>query len=134
MQDHTTLWNRSLFWTPPPRTAIAAAFERARADHPPMVTLTIKAKLRTDWFKRDVLGTAQQRITAMKAEVLESFRYDLERIASGQTDLRLVDAIVAMVALQIGIDGGESWDVEGLHQSLERLRIASTDVVFVNAI
>lgn len=134
MAEKSKPGNEIVGWMPPSPAALAAAFARLRANHPPTTTLTLSAKLRMTWAKQDLLVTAQQRITAMKAEILETFRHDLECINSGQADDRLVDAIVTLVYDQAGHVPAIPDAIHDLRGLLKSLRASSRAVPFVQAI
>ncbi len=84
-------------WQPPRLADIHAGIEVLRLQHPQTITLTISLKLRTTRFKERMLRVAQQHITNMMAELLETFRGDLAKVHSGAVRKHLINAIEIML-------------------------------------
>lgn len=132
--DKPILPDKSLFWTPPSPDTITAEIDRAQANQPDTVMITLCLKLRTTWFKQDALKRAQQRITSMKAEVLNLFRQDLEQIRTGQTRQRLVNTLVEIVTLDLELGTTSQGTREDLRQELLQICGNESDVRMVKGI
>lgn len=78
-----------------------AAFEQAFARRPAVVYQTIVLKLRVTHDKQKILDITQKRVTNMTSEITQYFFDDLERIHTGETDTRLIRALLEMMVSPI---------------------------------
>jgi hypothetical protein len=127
-QDSLSLWKSA---SP---EAIQAGFERARANQPASITLTLVMKLGATRFKEDMLKQARRRTTSMKSEVLSTFRQDVEHISTGQTDHRMIEGLVELVGAWVIHQGLPPIAVEQIRQDVNLLHGRLNDVAFMSAL
>lgn len=110
-------------WKPPTPDELLAIFEQRFAMRPPVVTLTIILKLRTQRGTEHLLHTTQTRVTNMLHDVTARCFNDLEKIDTGESYQSLSDAVLAFVRAQAGHHSARKpaldylqWDMATLHR------------------
>lgn len=131
IQQHTSQIRQ---WKAYPRADVEAAINKARAEHPDEVYLTIILKMRTSHDKRYVLDVTQKRVTNMKAEVTRRFFDDLEHITKHETDARLMQEVLAFVAEMNPATDETAHAISELERELSQLYGQAISTRFVQSI
>jgi hypothetical protein len=113
---------------------IAAALEKLQRDQPETVTLTMSMKLRVSKEKIELLRKAHTRITCMKADILTLLQDDLQRLAEGATDERLIAEIVGIARGLVGQERPAEHIIDKLFTELSTVKAQGTSVGLATAV